>query len=288
LGLGDRETRKKPVQVNQKTKFASISCGDNHSVGLTINGEIYMWGLIQNLVKNDEIIEIKLMKLNICQVFDVKMDIGTLRTMDDSEYQTEFLESQETIAIKTSTKITEYCSDIKFLLISPHKLIIKEKIFAKVSCGPNYTSLLCNDGEIFFLSNGLGRISRKTDYLNSKELINDSKIIDIASLKHCNTSIVCYDHMKIFSLNFSLENGLFLIIPCETKFKELNHLIFEDFGITNGTIEIIEGCKCFDTSHGYFSVISSRNLWLKRNFDSMDIKEIKKNGEYNTYFVEEG
>jgi serine/threonine protein kinase len=96
--------------------------------------------------------------------------------------------------------------------------------------------------------------------------------------------------MKICMFNIKRDQEEFKIFLEETNFRSFSQLIFERFEVTNETINLSDENNSLECSDKSFvnraNIIENRNDWLNQTIDSMKMKEIKRNGEYITYFDE--
>jgi hypothetical protein len=122
------------------------------------------------------------------------------------------------------------------------------------------------------------------------EVEKNYKYIDISSLKHLEISMAFTKEMKICMFNIKRDQEEFKIFLEETNFRSFSQLIFERFEVTNETINLSDENNSLECSDKSFvnraNIIENRNDWLNQTIDSMKMKEIKRNGEYITYFDE--
>jgi alpha-tubulin suppressor-like RCC1 family protein len=233
LGNGKNDYHYYKPELNRylsDKKIIDICCGFNHTVVLTMGGEVYAWGLndhgqIGNASNGKNVSQSTPLKLNGFN--DEKV------VMISSGYN-------HSMALTESGRVFSWGDNRRRQLglindelsNKPSELLLNNEIsIKKISCGYEHSLLLSRDGDIYWFGiNGCEK--HKTP---KKLTINSSKFIDIAS--HYNKDI---------SIALSV-NGIYYVWgncgkekikePKETDFKSFDDIFVEYFQITYKTLD---------------------------------------------------
>ncbi len=294
LGNGNRNYELNKPKINEyliNEVIVEMSCGAFHSMVLTLNNEVHVWGYngFGQIGNGSEeffhLIPIKLNEFNDEKVISISCgfrhsmaltDCGHVYSWGENEFgQLGLEESEETCYTYRARRLKE---------IRPKLIIVKSEsnpnvFVTKISCGLAHSLLLSRDGDIYaFGRNNCGQIGNncKINQLIPHKLYSSVKFIDIATHFRYHISIAVSVEKTFYVWGDCGEE--IIETPNKAYFTSINSIFLNYFQMTHKSIKIIANYRRNCDSNYEFEEINEtlfRKLFRRKSRRNPVIEDLK-------------
>jgi alpha-tubulin suppressor-like RCC1 family protein/thiamine kinase-like enzyme len=223
------------IECLSNEKVVETSCGCNHTLLLTSNGEVYAWGWN----KNGEI--------GIGSDVEFQTEVVKLNAFNEQRIRAISCGSQHSLVLTESGIVYSWGFNSSGQLgignnknsFKPMLIERNEVLFECISCGSNISLLLSKEKDIYVFGFNIGGqlgTGENWDILTPKKLIHSNKFIEISSHYH-NSLCAALSENGVFYV-WGGTGSQFISTMRKTEFKSFEDIFAHYFKITHKTIDV--------------------------------------------------